>query len=1690
MASNHPAEGAAPSTLPHTLDALAAEGVAIDRSAVTILRRDAGSTIYRGWLEGTRHAILLGVGREDRPPHEFNRRAEHLFALRDWLDLDFAPVPRDLIYVSGSACLVLDDFGGELLTRMPGRPMEIALFLDVATGLFEALARMHARELVHRDLRAENILLAESGRVGIIGFGGAGRVGPEHATNEPTVASHASWPYMSPEQTGRINRPVGTRSDLYSAGVILYDLLVGALPFSADDPMGWTHQHIAIVPPPPAERNPAVPQQLSRIVMRLLAKTPETRYQTAEGVISDLRRCREEWRKSGTIPEFPVGDSDVPGRLIVAGHLYGREDDVATLLDAYERVAEDGRSRLVLLSGYSGVGKSTVASAMQAAVVRRRGIFVSGKFEQHKRDIPYATLAQALNTLVAGLIGLSDEDVAPWRSRLDAALEGNGQLMLGLVPELELIIGPQPPPPDVLPSEATRRFHGTIQRFLSVFSSPRNPLALFIDDLQWLDAATLAFIQYLAMSRDESSALLVGAYRDNEVDARHPLLTMRDQVREAGVQVIELRLEPLSVENIQTLLVDTLRETGPRVDALASLVHRKTRGNPFFTLQFIKELEVQRLLRFDRKRLRWDWDLDLIEARGYSDNVADLMLERVRRLPDRERFLIQRMACLGSVASIETLTLVTGESEADIAAWFVSVERAGLVLRRESVYKFLHDRIREAAYSLSAPADCDAVHLEIGRRLASADPEHLDANLFDTVNQIARGIELVEGDDELVAFARLFLRAARRAKADSAHDAVLAYIRAGQSLLDRMVEDAWQADYGLCFDLATSRAESELLTGRASEAERTLAGLADRAAGAIDRGTVAALRVTVYLALDDSARAIETGLAYLREDGTDWPRHPSREAATSAYERLMASIEPRAIGDLIDLPLITDPHQQVKLEVAVALLPPAFFNDENLVCLLLCRMADLSIRHGNSPASPLAYAYLGMVLPPHFGAFKPAFEFGQLGLALVERGELIRYRGRVTMCFGSHVMPWARAARLGQPFVRRAIAACRESGDITYAGFSSCTLVTNMLFCGDALVDVARDAEGGLGYVKSIGFGLIVDIMTTQLQFVRSLQGRTREFGSLDDADFSEATFETHLQSNPSLDIAACWYWIRKAQARFLSGRIDSALECIGRAEPLLWTSKGHFEHAEYHFYAGLIRAASAGATHRQARSRQLDALAIHRRQLDLLALHCRANFSARASLLAAEEARLDGDALGAMSLFEAAVMQARESRFGHDEALALELSASLHEALGLRHVAEALARQARDGYLEWGAHAKARQVEERYDLEASPTLANGSESVVSAESFDIAAVVRTAQAIASEAGLENLLRSLMRIALAHSGAERGALVRARGDALRVEARAHVEHDEIKTDLRSLPLAPEELPGTIVHTAIRTRQAVLVEDARTSEAFSADPYLKRNSCRSVLCLPLVKQSDLIGLLYLENNLASHVFTPARVAVLTLLASMAAMSMDNASLEDKESLLQEVHHRVKNNLQLISSMLSLQAMRVDDAAVAALFADSCNRLRSMALVHENLYRAGNFARVPMAAHLHNLCAQLVRAYGMEAQSIVLDVRADDLHLDLSRAVSCGLIVNELVSNALKHAFLRGQPGTVRVRLRVLHEGRCELSVDDDGLGLPALIDVANAETLGLQLVGDLTAQLHGRLSVDRSRGTRWTIAFEADLKEPT
>jgi predicted ATPase len=757
---------------------------------------------------------------------------------------------------------------------------------------------------------------------------------------------------MAPEQTGRMNRSIDSRSDLYSFGVTLYEMLTGSLPFTASDPMEWVHCHIARQPISPGERLKNAPASVSAIIMKLLAKTAEERYQTAAGVESDLRRCLAEWETHRRIDEFPLSEDDAPDRLLIPEKLYGRAREIDTLLASFERVVASGRPELVLVSGYSGIGKSSVVNELHKVLVPPRGLFASGKFDQYKRDIPYSTVAQAFQDLIRSLLSKSEAELNDWRDALREALGPNGQLMVDLVPELELIIGEQATIPDLPPQDAQGRFQLVFRRFIGVFARLKHPLALFLDDLQWLDAATLDLLEELLSQSDVQHLMLIGAYRDNEVNSGHPLMRKLEAIRQAGAIVQEIVLMPLAREDLGRLIADALHGEPERVAPLGQLVHEKTGGNPFFAIQFISALAEEALLTFDHGGGRWSWDLSRIGAKGYTDNVVDLMVGKLNRLPVETQKALKDFACLGNSAEIATLSIVHGTSEEKVRSDLWEAVRLEFIVRLEDSYKFVHDRVQEAAYSLIPEQLRAETHLRIGRLLlAHTRPEKREETIFEIANQLNRGAALITSRDEREQIAELNLVAGKRAKASTAYASARNYLIAGAALL---ADDSWERRHELTFQLELHRAECEFLTGQLAAADERLTMLSSRAADTVELATVTCLRMDLYTTLDQSDRAVAVGLDYLRYLGIEWSPHPAEEEGRREYERIWSQLGSRAIEQLIELALMSDPASLATLDVLTKVLPAAGFTDANLVSLLVCRMVNLSLEHGNSDGSSFA----------------------------------------------------------------------------------------------------------------------------------------------------------------------------------------------------------------------------------------------------------------------------------------------------------------------------------------------------------------------------------------------------------------------------------------------------------------------------------------------------------------------------------------------------------------------------------------------------------------------------------------------------------------------------------------------------------------------------------------------------------------
>jgi len=1454
--------------------------------------RQGDLRLLRGHAAGL-DAILLVAPNDHRDSAAANLRLEHEQALQSELDAAWAVRPLALTTYEGKTALAFADPGGEPLDRLLDQPLEIRQFLRVAIPIATALRQAHSGGLMHKDIKPQNIFvdLAE-GRAWLAGFGIASRMPREHQSPEPPDVIAGTLAYMAPEQTGRMNRSLDSRADLYALGITFFEMLTGQLPFVATDPMEWVHCHIARQPPRPTDKNKAIPEQLTSIVMRLLEKNAESRYQTAAGVEADLRRCLTEWEAYGEIAPFAVGANDGSDRLFVSERLYGRDQQKAILSQAFEAVALTGAPGVLLVSGFSGIGKSSVVHELHKPLVPCRGLFASGKFDQYRRDVPYDTLAQAFQNLVHPILGQKEAELGRWRETLREALEPNGILMVNLVPELELIIGKQPAVPELPVVDAQNRFQIVFRRFISVFARPEHPLALFLDDLQWADAATLDFLPHLVTHPDVRHLMVIGAYRDNFIGPGHPLPPTIEKMVANGVAVHEVKLAPLKFGDIAELVADALHCQLERAHSLAVIVHEKAAGNPFFAIQFLGELANAGLLSYDLKAAAWTWDVARIHAENYSDNVVDLMTGKLNRLPETTRSAVTHMACLGNAADTVKLARIMQESDDEVHAAVLEAVRAGLIYKLDTSYRFLHDRVQEAAYCLISEGDRLQAHLRIGRLLfADLDESSSAEDVFEAVDQLNRAVQLIHEPAERAALVRLNILAGRKAKAAAAHNSVHRFLTTAAALLP---SDAWMASYANTFAFYLELSECEFVVGNFEPADELFDLMLGKAQSDLDRAKVYSLRVSLYQVAGKFKEGLAAAFEALSLFGMTFPTVDQEledlaEVERTAIENLRGQ---QPIAAFVDRGECTDAEVRAVINLLVAAAPCVFIGDARFFPLVAIRGVRLSVQYGYTEQSSFVFILYAIILVSVFDV-PSAAEFAELALAIDERAPDNRLTGQLLHVYVNHINLWYRPFALSVPLAERAFRACLEVGNLVYAGHLSFQTVWQSWERGALLDEVIAESSRMAAFARqSQNYGVYETIRIEQ-NFFRQLRGRERggeEPGGFDEQASLDTLAETGFGSG------MVFAPILKQILAFMFGRYEEALEAAEIALPSLDFVKAMpIEGSCHFFYALTILAIYSGApaVQRSIYDARLDSIV---EKFEYWAVHSPANFASRLALILGERARVSGCHLEAMRLYDDAIVGARVQGLVHIEALAHELAANFYGKTGFSTIADTYIRIARRGYLRWGADEKARQIEQLHPHLREKTPAAASVTMgAPVDGLDVATVIKASHALSGEIVLDRLIKSLMTIALEHAGANRCVLIRLHGGDMKIEAEATTGASAIEVDLTHRGVATGELPVAVLKSVIQTSQSVILEDARESIYFE-DAYVRPHRPLSVLCLPLMKQAELIGALYLENSLMSGAFTPRRIAVLELVASQAAISLENARLYS--GLVDEIRERQK------------------------------------------------------------------------------------------------------------------------------------------------------------------------------------------------
>ncbi|XYI00972.1 AAA family ATPase [Sorangium sp. So ce1128] len=1451
------------------------------------LSLDGRAVVYRAVRSADRCPVILKVLDPRRSRPKDLERLKHEYELGQLLDSRAVVKPLALETYQGMPALILEDFGGQSLDRLLGTPMGVERFLPLAIRIAAAVTDVHQQDIIHKDLKPDNILVnPASGEVRITDFGVASRLPREQQRAQPPRLIEGSLPYLSPEQTGRTSRAIDNRTDLYSLGVTFYQMLTGRPPFEARDPVEWVHCHVARVPTSPSELVPEVPEMISRIILKLLSKMPEDRYQSARGLQRDLERCLAEWSASGRVEPFALGERDTTGRLQIPQKLYGREAEVALLLQAFGRVVATGTPELLLISGYSGIGKSALVHELHKPIIRDRAFFLSGKFDQYKRDIPYATLVQAFQELVIELLAESEERIAAWRQRLLGALGVNAQLIVEVIPQVELVIGRQPPVPELPPTEAQNRFRMVFRHFIGVFAQKEHPLALFLDDLQWVDAASLGLLKDLLAHPEMRYLLIIGAYRDNEVSPTHPLVLTLDEVRKGGARVSNIVLGPIPHERLAAFVGEALRCRLEDAAPLSDLVYEKTAGNPFFAIQFLLSLHEERLIEFDERTEAFRWDVAKIREKGYTDNVVDLMVGKLRRLPAKTQEALKQLACLGNTAEVALLAMVRGSVEHDVHADLWEAVRAGLVIRLDSTYKFLHDRIQEAAYSL-IPAELRAeMHLQLGRLLLSRLPEQgLAERVFDVANQLNHGAHLLTDPREKEALCRLNFLAGTKAKASVAYASARSYLAHATSLLP---PDAWSARYEDAFTLHLELAECEYLVGRFQRADELFDLILQNARSRPDRSRAHRLRLRFYQIAGRHRDAVTVMIQALQLYRVMLPESDEeiQMAAEAEIRQVSINLRGRPIADLVDAPVATDESVRALIGLLAESSPIVYTSRPALWLLLTAKGVNVSLQCGHAEESSFIYSYYSMVLVSIYHDIPRALQFSEMALRLNEKfkSATATLKGKLLFHHASVIKVWCGHFAASLPLMEQAFLACLDIGDLVFAGYLTYNMTWLVLESGEPLVHAIDVARKHIAFARQTHNDVVYHVLRVEEQFAASLKGATQAPTSFSDGTFDEESCIAALKK-AGFGLGITYYHIMKQIATFTHERYAEALQSATSAASMLRQVASMAIEATHHFYHALTLTALYAQAPAEQQRQFAQTLEKQLQKLELWADNCPENFQTRYALVSAEVARIEGRDLDAMRLYEEAIRSARDSGLVHVEALAYELASRFYRARGFVRFADTYLREARSCYVRWGADGKVQSLDRCYpELVERPSVAPTATFVAAPEQLDLFSVVKALQSISSEILLPKLSETLLQIVLQQAGGQRGALILVRDGELAVYAEATTDGTEIRVaSHEGVPASAAAFPMSILHYVARTREPVILDEAAVATRFASDEHLTRRRPHSLLCLPIVRQARVSGLVYLENNLATGAFTAGTIRVLELLGAQTAISLDNAML---------------------------------------------------------------------------------------------------------------------------------------------------------------------------------------------------------------
>ena len=1476
-------------------------GVTVPGYFVDALIFDGDPTrIYRAKRESDGLPVMLKTLDEEQIASDAGACLRHEFEIAKRFQAPSVIQVYGLETYRNTPVIVMEDFGGDSLNNLAKeKRFSLEEILQIAIGIAKGLGEIHGQNIIHKDITPSNIVYnPDSGELKIIDFGISSYLTREQAAIASPKTVQANLPYISPEQTGRMNRSVDFRSDYYSFGATLYELLTGHRLFDVKDAIEWFHCHIARQPVSVHQRNSGVPEMVSAIVMKLLEKMAEDRYQSSWGIQADLQECLDQLRQGRQIREFELAKKDTPNRFQIPQRLYGREQEVKTLLACFDRI-RSGRNEMILVSGYSGIGKTCLIKEIYKPITERRGHFISGKFDQLHRNIPYSALVFALKDLVKQLLSETEEQLQHWKKRILEGLGGNGRLITNFIHELELIIGPQPALPDLPAMEAEQRFHRVFHNFIQLFASDQHPMVLFLDDLQWADNASLR-VMALLVGRDTAAdnLLIIGSYRDNEVSATHPLQLMLKDLHDDGVEYDELRLEPLNLECLEQLVAETLGSDQASVKPLAQLVEQKTAGNPFFTEEFLKFLFNEGLIHFDHENGCWRWDLARIQSQNMTDNVVELMTDKLNLLPEPSLALLKVAACIGNRFSLNVLSVVSELRSCEVATHLRAAMAEGIVAPLGNAYQlvsaqanvetnvdiefaFAHDRIQQAAYSLLDASHRGKTHLRIGRLLQQwLTQEKQREQIFEIVNHLNFGFDYIDDQCEKNKLCALNLEAGKRAKASTAYQAAIAYFEVA---LRTLPHEVWQKNYSDAMDLYLEAAEACALNLEFDRMSELLNEGFARSQNLLDEARLNLVLVSALQTQGKLKEAVKTGKVILAKLGHVYPKNTNKLHVILKLLRVAWRMHKVDIDDLHALPMMTDSHHLIAHSIGAQIARAAMFVEPQLLPVMVLHSILVQMKYGHAPDAVSSWGAYGMVVAVELGRPERGMEYGELSIELADKHNLQRVKAKVIHVYNAMIRHWKEPLHATLEPLIEAYRAGLDNGDFEYASLAIAVRQFNAYYTGQNLTQWGKETLAYQEAVRQLKQGMTSDYLDLSLQLWENLTGNAdnpkKLVGQYYDVEAKQAQHMSAGDISFMVINTETSIWLH-----YLFGDHSEALKLVRNITAEAGSFGGFYRAAVSSMVESLVLLANLNSVESKQRHFFLKRISRNQKNLKKWAHHCPANFKNKFILVEAEILRRKGQSFEANDLYEKSMELAAEQGIIQEQALAAELCGEMHRQSGRNTLADPYLLQARDLYAAWGAKAKVDQMLQRYpQLIRSVRKSEGTTSTNTIASFDITALTKALKAIADEQIHGRMIKAIIESAVEFASAQRGLLILRNADnQLCVEAEFSVENG-ISNSMQSLALEQQSLPLTLLNYVIRSHESVVIHDAQQPSTvvtgLEVDTYIQSHRVRSLLCLPIVSGSDdqnaLIGIIYLENNLASGTFTQERFDTLEIIGMAAA-----------------------------------------------------------------------------------------------------------------------------------------------------------------------------------------------------------------------